>query len=369
MLRNRPNYPSEQPASSPSFIPQQVSAQQVAQSPRVRGFVVPWSLLRMAPLLVIVALALELWGSPGLKPSVIFGGALGSAESTKIATEIPALQANLAAQNEENIRLQNKVAYFQAQTERVSEGYKTLYQRATVMSQALSQAQEKFLEMQASVAKESQDGNLRGAQLGSMVAGLGLLLGDKQMAAGGMQASRAFTNEATTNINRQLQQSVQGSVAMTNTWQQGLPDATTIDSIVAGTVDNPTPPADHAVPPAPPAIYQHQATEQPASFQTQETSAVPPVPESPSFLEGAKDRRALEAWVASLSGDAKTGAEFWAAKRNDPAWRRRADCTRGEGGTITDQFREACEKAKVFLTEVDKRRTTEPDYKQGWNSI
>jgi hypothetical protein len=362
MLQNRPRFPNEQPATLSGFAAPQTP---VAQQSRPRGLVLPWWLFNIAPLFLVIGLALELWGSPGLKPSIILGGALGSAESTKIKTELAAVQSNLAAQNEENARLQKQLAYYQAQVERVSEGYKTLYQRSTLMSQALSQAQEKFLEMQASIAKESQEGNLSGAQFGSMVAGLGLLLGDQKMAAGGMAASRAFTNEATTNINRQLQQSVQGSVAMTTTWQQGLPDTNTIDSIVAGTADNPAPPVDHAPPPPPPAIYQQQPPEQQASFSA--ASSAPQ--ESTPFLEGAKDRHAWEGWFATLAGDSKAGANFWAEKRNDPRWRGRASCARGDGGAITDEFRGACEMAKTFFAKVDKRRTTEPDYKHGWNSL
>jgi len=322
-------------------------------------------LFNAAPMLLLAGLALEHWGPPDYKPSVIMGGFLGNAEATKLKTELAATQAQLAAQNEESARLQKQVMDFQARTERVTEGYKTLYQRATLMAQAMSQAQEKFLELQAGVAKESQDGNLQAARVAQLFTGLGIMLGDKQMAAGGLAASHAFTNEATGNINRQLQQSMRGSVAMTNTWQQGLPDAATVDSIVAGIEDNPNPPADHPPPPAPPDMYQ-----QPAVAGLAPPSSAEAVPqESETFLAGAKDRRTWEGWFANLSGDARAGASFWATRRNDPHWRGRADCAAGEGGDVSATFRATCEQAKTFLATVDQRRVAEPDYKRGWNSI
>jgi hypothetical protein len=336
--------------------------------------VLPWWLFNAAPLLLAGGLALEHWGPSDYKPSVVMGGFLGNAEATKMKTELTTMQATLAAQNEENARLQKQLADFQARTQRVTSAYDTLYQRATLMAQAMSQAQEKFLELQAGVAKESQDGNIKAAQFAQMFTGLGILLGDKQMAAGGLAASHAFTNEATSNINHQLQQSVQSSVAMTSTWQQGLPDATTVNSIVSGMEDNPTPPAEHAPPPSPPDMYQSPAQQAsltaPAPAATDTTAAAPPTPQEPQpFLDGAKDRRAWEGWFAGLAGDAKAGASFWAMRRNDPQWRGRANCATGEGGDISDDFRATCEKAKSFLTQVDGRRTTEPDYKRGWNSI
>jgi hypothetical protein len=365
MLRNRQKSSPEQSASSPGASSQQIPAGQTA-APKSRGFALPWGLLNAAPPLFCVGLALEHWAPPAYKPSVVVGGALGSLEAEKLKTELATKQATLASQNEENGRLQKQLALFQAQNERLSEAYKADFQQATTNQQAMAQAQEKVLELEANVAKESQGGNLGGAQVAQIVTAFGILTGDKQVTATGLNASRALTEEATNNIHHQIEQGVQNSVAMSKAVHQGLPGMGMIDAMVAGTENNPAPPADHAPPPAPPEVYQQQPAQQMASLDTP-TSAAPT--ETQPFLDGLRDRHALENWVATLSGDARAGAGFWAGKRNDPKWRRRADCAVGEGGEISDEFRETCEKAKAFLTQVDQRRTTEPDYKRGWNSI
>jgi hypothetical protein len=115
-------------------------------------------------------------------------------------------------------------------------------------------------------------------------------------------------------------------------------------------------------------MYQQQPAEQQAAVSAPADDA-PASQEPPAFLEGAKDRDTWERWFAGLNGDAKAGADFWAARRNDPRWRGQANCAVGEGGEISDEFRITCEKAQAFLAVVDRRRTTERDYKRGWNHI
>jgi len=87
-----------------------------------------------------------------------------------------------------------------------------------------------------------------------------------------------------------------------------------------------------------------------------------PVP--PAFSEGAADRHAWETWFISLRGDYRDGAFFWSAVRSNPS---PGSCLAGQGQT-SDAYRWGCVNAQKFLTQVDARRTTEPDYWRGWNS-
>jgi len=83
-----------------------------------------------------------------------------------------------------------------------------------------------------------------------------------------------------------------------------------------------------------------------------------------AFREGAADRHAWETWFVSLSGDYRDGAFFWSAVRSNP---NPGSCLAG-GGRTSDAYRWGCVNAQKFLTQVDARRTTEPDYWRGWNS-
>ena len=59
-------------------------------------------------------------------------------------------------------------------------------------------------------------------------------------------------------------------------------------------------------------------------------------------MNGYADRRAYEAWVEALpEGQYKEGAYYWAS---------------------------GCLAAKSRLDPTDRRRSSEPDYKAGWNS-
>jgi hypothetical protein len=87
-------------------------------------------------------------------------------------------------------------------------------------------------------------------------------------------------------------------------------------------------------------------------------------PAPAAFREGAADRHAWETWFVSLNGDYRDGAFFWSAVRSNP---NPGSCLAGRRHT-SDAYRWGCVNAQKFLTQVDARRTTEPDYWRGWNS-
>ena len=101
---------------------------------------------------------------------------------------------------------------------------------------------------------------------------------------------------------------------------------------------------------------------------TSARSAAPakPVATATSYDQGMTDRRAWETWFASLSGDTRAGANYWASIRNLPNHGTCAGFRRP-----SDAFFAGCNSAKQFFDSrrVDIRRNTEPDYWDGWNSL
>lgn len=87
-----------------------------------------------------------------------------------------------------------------------------------------------------------------------------------------------------------------------------------------------------------------------------------PLSENP-FQQGLNDRTAFEQWVADLSGDFRQGVEWWAGRRSlsKPGF-----CN-GAAATSLD-FVSGCEAAKARLTPLDVQRTSNPEYRRGWNT-
>lgn len=93
----------------------------------------------------------------------------------------------------------------------------------------------------------------------------------------------------------------------------------------------------------------------------------PPAPEaqkpetSAAFQQGLADRRMWEQWFASLTGGYRDGAYYWSGQRSLP----RPDACFGAGRG--QDFVNGCTAAKVRLDPTDLRRTSEPEYRAGWN--
>ena len=83
-----------------------------------------------------------------------------------------------------------------------------------------------------------------------------------------------------------------------------------------------------------------------------------------SFDQGLADRAEYEQWFASLSGDFRRGADWWAGHRSLP----RAGACNGPAAAMNQQFMFGCEAAKTRLTSKDIKRKSDADYRRGWNS-
>ena len=78
------------------------------------------------------------------------------------------------------------------------------------------------------------------------------------------------------------------------------------------------------------------------------------------YDKGLADRNAWENWFNGLQGDVKTGAFFWAGQRSLPH--------PGSCSQMNADFHNGCTAAKERLATADALRTSEPDYKRGWNA-
>jgi hypothetical protein len=84
-----------------------------------------------------------------------------------------------------------------------------------------------------------------------------------------------------------------------------------------------------------------------------------------AFAAGLADRRAIEQWLASLAGDFKTGASYWAAQRSLP---KPGSCYAPDGSS-TGSWTQGCLAAQRAFAPADVRRKAEPEYWRGWNSF
>jgi hypothetical protein len=136
------------------------------------------------------------------------------------------------------------------------------------------------------------------------------------------------------------------------------------------------PPTAYTPPPLPPRVPLPpvSAYAPPAPSYTPPPPAYDPALQS--FTDGQRDRRIWEAWFTGLAdGTYKQGAEHWATVRSTKE--AAIGChppiefftleayTPGSGTT----WMAGCSEAKRRLTPTDARRTSDPNYKAGWNSI
>lgn len=102
---------------------------------------------------------------------------------------------------------------------------------------------------------------------------------------------------------------------------------------------------------------------QPAPGDTVGSLQVPqPAPE---FQQGLADRRNWETWFAGLTGDYRSGAEYWASHRSLP---RPGSCYSSSEGQTPGDWVVGCLAAQGQLARSDVRRKAEPEYRRGWNS-
>lgn len=83
------------------------------------------------------------------------------------------------------------------------------------------------------------------------------------------------------------------------------------------------------------------------------------------YLAGVRDRTEYESWFAVITGNYKTGVEFWVNHRSKP---REAKCF-SQGMTPDSEWMHGCLTAQQRMTPWDARRKADSEYRLGWNSI
>lgn len=87
--------------------------------------------------------------------------------------------------------------------------------------------------------------------------------------------------------------------------------------------------------------------------------------QKPAFEAGRAARVEYEKWRASLEGEFKQGAEWWAAHRSTAAKDKLSCATEPHSATWVL----GCIGAEKMLKPIDVRRLSEPEFRAGWNSL
>ncbi len=87
--------------------------------------------------------------------------------------------------------------------------------------------------------------------------------------------------------------------------------------------------------------------------------------QSQAYSDGLADRTAYENWFATLSGQEKAGAEYWAGQRSLP---NPSPCT-PQSGNSDAAWVAGCREAQRLLAPSDARRHSEAEYRLGWNAF
>jgi hypothetical protein len=87
-------------------------------------------------------------------------------------------------------------------------------------------------------------------------------------------------------------------------------------------------------------------------------------PAGDAFQQGFAARREWEQWFATLTGDAQSGAAFWAGQRSLP---HPTSCALSAEAKSWEWVN-ACEEAARRLAPSDARRRMEAGFRRGWNS-
>ncbi len=170
-----------------------------------RTRVLPVGVVSGVPLLVVIGLSLQVFGPDAYKPTTIFNVISGHQEAENLRQELNERDAALAARTRDSAQLQQEVAALQATTGQVTAAYKTLYQRASALAERLNSLQQ-------------QDQQLR-QQLGQ--------------AAAGPRAGQAPPRQGLQGVAGALPPAAAKDAGNLGQWQNGLPDSTELDRILA----------------------------------------------------------------------------------------------------------------------------------------
>jgi len=96
-----------------------------------------------------------------------------------------------------------------------------------------------------------------------------------------------------------------------------------------------------------------------------EPAQSPPAAQGPAYQQGLAARQAWETWFAGLTSEYRGGAAYWAGERTLP----KPGSCHDRGEVEVPDRAAGCLEARRRLAVSDGRRKTEPEYRNGWNSL
>lgn len=106
------------------------------------------------------------------------------------------------------------------------------------------------------------------------------------------------------------------------------------------------------------------ASAAPVARAPEPAPAPAPAP-NPSFARGLADRTHYEQWFATLSGDVRAGAAYWAENRSLTHRGQTVSCSPAGASAA---WARGCLWARQALDPTDAARLADPEYRRGWNA-
>jgi hypothetical protein len=256
MLQHRPNIPTGSHNPAPAYSSEEIRPVSLRRDTVPKPGLLELGLrggVFFVIAVYIVGVTVERYAPEDLKPSTILGAIEGNKEAVALRTKLAETQATIAAQNEENARMQQEIENYRARMERVTEAYRTIYQRTNIMAQAMANVQQQYLVMRQQLAAQSQEGKVGIANLADWVAALGMVAGDPKLAQGALETGSAFRNQAMREVDQTMKQGV--AEVSADAWRDGLPDPAEI--MVLEDRAAPMAPEPRKAPPKKPKSYQN----------------------------------------------------------------------------------------------------------------
>lgn len=213
------------------------------------------SKLNLAVVGIAAVVLAELFAPNQYKPSTLIGGFVGHEEAVDLRTKLEAAQATIAAQNQENARMQQEVEWFRAHTERVTLAYKALYDRANILAQSMVGLQQKYLEMRQEVVTQLESGNKSAAVLGDLASIAGALMGNEEIANKAHAVAEYSRNQVMSKFDEETRRGTAQMSAVVDNWKVGIPDPAVM---VAEERAAPIIPAPRSQPPMQSVVYRER---------------------------------------------------------------------------------------------------------------
>ena len=227
--------------------------QLAAASPQTKQQAVR-SIGRGLQFVVLLLIAAELIAPPEYKPSARIGAFHGNMEATELRAKLEETRAMLAAQNEENAKMQNSVERFKARTERVTQAYRTALERINMAAQSIATLQQQILSLRQKTVAQLEAGNIAMANIGDMAGIFGAIMGNEKLAKDAFTASGAVRAQVLGRLDEEGRKGAEQMATLANNLTTGLPNP---ERLINDEIENPIMPAPGIAQPQKPLFYRN----------------------------------------------------------------------------------------------------------------